>query len=162
MDTTLLLDVLRGIESLRPAVALRASFVAYPLVSALHILSLGMLVATVGLMDLRVLGRLSGLDGRPFLAALRPLALCAFASAVLTGFALFSIRASEYAFNPAFQVKLALIVLAGVNLAMFLCATRRGGFASQEGFSVTERVSAAASLVLWPGVLVAGRFIGFL
>lgn len=157
-----LLDMLRTIEGLPPAVALRASFVAYPLVNALHILSLGMLVAAVMLMDLRVLGRLSRLDGRAFVATMRPVAISAFGGAVLTGFALFSIRASEYAFNPAFQIKLVLIVLAGVNLAMFLRATRRGGFASQDGFSLAERLSAAASLVLWPGVLVAGRFIGFL
>ncbi|RST87448.1 hypothetical protein EJC49_05390 [Aquibium carbonis] len=157
-----LLDVLRAIEGLPPAVALRTSFVAYPMVNALHILSIGMLVAAVMLMDLRVLGRLSRLDGRAFVATMRPVAGFAFFGAVLTGVALFSIRASEYAFNPAFQVKLALIALAGVNLALFLRAPRHSGLAGQDGFSAAERLSAVASLVLWPAALVAGRFIGFL
>ncbi|WP_235679085.1 hypothetical protein [Aquibium microcysteis] len=161
MDTTPLLDLLRAIEVLAPAAALRASFVAYPLVNALHILSLGVLVSTAGLMDLRILGFFSRFDGRLFVAALRPLALAAFAGAVATGLALFSIRASEYAFNPAFQVKLALIALPGLNLAMILRAGRRRAATQREGFSGAERLSAALSLMLWPAILVAGRFIGF-
>lgn len=153
--------MLQAIETLRPAAALRASFVAYPLVNALHILSLGILVTVVALMDLRVLGRFSRFGARPFVAALRPLAVGAIAGTVATGLALFSIRASEYAFNPAFQLKLALIVLAGLNLALFLRAGHGHGEARRDGFSGAERFSAAASLILWPGVLVAGRFIGF-
>ncbi len=161
MESAPLLALLQAIEGSRPAAALRASFFVYPLVNALHILSLGVLVTTVGLMDLRVLGWLSRFDGHVFIAAFRRLALGAFAGAAATGLALFSIRASEYAFNPAFQVKLALIALAGLNLAMFLRAVRRGGIARRDGFSPAQRCSAAVSLILWPGVLVAGRFIGF-
>lgn len=161
MDPLPLTDMLRAVESLPPAVALRASFVAYPLVNALHILSLGLLVATVALMDLRVLGNFSRFDAHPFVDAFRPLALWAFAGAAATGLALFSIRASEYAFNPAFQVKLALIVLAGLNLALTLRAGRRRAASLGEGFSGAERLSAAVSLMLWPAILVAGRFIGF-
>jgi hypothetical protein len=156
-----LLDLLQAVEGLRPATALRTSFVAYPLVNALHILSLGVLVTLTGLIDLRVLGWLSRFGARPFVAALRAPAIGAFACAVATGLALFSIRASEYAFNPAFQLKLALIVLAGLNLALFLRAGRVDGAVLRDGFSGAERLSAAASLILWPGVLVAGRFIGF-
>ena len=153
--------MLRAIEGLWLAAALRTSFIAYPLVNALHVLSLGVLVTTVGLMDLRVLGRFSAFDGHSFIAALRPLAYGAFAGTAATGFALFSIRASEYAFNPAFQLKLALIVVAGLNLALFQRAGRGRAMALRGGFSVTERVTAAASLILWPGVLAAGRFVGF-
>lgn len=154
--------MLRAVEGLAPAAALRASFVAYPLVNALHILSLGVLVATVGLMDLRVLGWFQHLDGRGFVAALRPVAIGAFVGAVLTGLALFSVRAGAYAFNPAFQLKLGLIALAGFNLAMALRAARRRELSGRGGFSRAERLSAAVSLLVWPGVLAAGRFIGFL
>lgn len=161
MDATPLLDLLRAIEGLAPAAALRASFVAYPIVNALHVLSLGVLVTTVALMDLRVLGGFSGLDPRSFVDALRPVALWAFAGTAATGLALFSIRASEYAFNPALQVKLALIALAGLNLALTLRAGRRRAASLREGFSGAERLSAAVSLMLWPAILVAGRFIGF-
>jgi hypothetical protein len=162
LDGTPILDLLQAIERLPPAAALRRSFVAYPLVNALHILSLGVLVATVGLMDLRVIGRFSRFEARGFVAALRPVALAAFAGAAVTGLALFSVRASDYAFNPAFQLKLVLIALAGLNLALFMRLARPGaGGAVRDGFTAAERLSARLSLVLWPGVLLAGRFIGF-
>lgn len=157
MDESVILAVLQAFEDLPPAAALRRSFVAYPLVNALHILALGALATTVALMDLRVLGRMARFEGRGFVAALRPLALAAFAVAVATGLALFSIRASEYAFNPAFLSKLALIALAGLNLALFDAA--RGG--ASPGFSDREKLSAGLSLVLWPAIVIAGRFIGF-
>jgi hypothetical protein len=35
------------------------------------------------------------------------------------------------------------------------------GGAVRDGFTAAERLSARLSLVLWPGVLLAGRFIGF-
>jgi hypothetical protein len=155
-------DILQAIEGLPPAAALRRSFVAYPLVNALHILSLGVLVATVGLMDLRVLGRFARFDAQGFVAALRPVALAAFAGVIVTGLALFSVRASAYAANPAFQLKIVLIGLAGLNLALFLRAARHAtGGGGRDGFTVLQRVSAGLSLLLWPCVLLAGRFIGF-
>ncbi len=66
---------------------------------------------------------------------------------------MFAIRATEYAAMPVFLAKMALIVLAGLNfLAFQRMAGKSGG----------TRFLAAASIVLWIGVLFAGRFIGFL
>lgn len=105
-------------------------------------------------MDLRLLGLFARLERAPFVDLLRRLAIIAFAGAVATGIALFSIRATEYAFNPAFLVKMGLIGLAGANvLAHRLVAGRHPPAA---------RASALLSLLLWPAILLAGRFIGFL
>ena len=113
-----------------------------------------MLVTAAMLMDLRLLGLFSRLERAPFVGLLRGVALAAFAGAALTGLALFSIRATESAFNPAFLVKMGLIGLAGANaLAHRLLAGCRPGVA---------RATAVLSLLLWPSILVAGRFIGFL
>ncbi len=117
-------------------------------------LSIGFLLSTIILMDLRILGLMAGQPLAGFVALMRRLALAAFGCAVVTGAALFSIRASEYAFNPAFQAKLVLIALAGLNLL---------AFGRLDGRRPTlVRASAVLSIVLWVGVLVAGRFIGFL
>ncbi len=151
-------EALLAIERLAPAAALRSSFIAYPLVSAAHILSFGVLVTSVILMDLRILGAFS-LERGPFVGLMRRMALIGFVLASLTGAALFSIRASEYAFNPAFQVKIALLAAAGVNLALF---ARRQQPTAGEPFSVFARLLAVGSILIWTGVLLAGRFIGFL
>ncbi len=150
-------DLLVAIERLGPVAALRSSFVAYPLVNAAHVLAIGALVTTTILMDLRILGAFA-IERAAFVSLMRRVAVGAFALAVLTGLALFSIRASEYAPNPAFQAKLALLAAAGANLAIF---SRYATPGPDEAYPAAARMSAAASIALWTGVLVAGRFIGF-
>ena len=61
---------------------------------------------------------------------------------------------------PVFLVKMALIVLAGVNFLAFMRLSRTPGGDEPPGGAVT--VLAVLSLVLWISVLFAGRFIGFL
>ena len=153
-------DLLAAIERLPVAGALKASFYAYPLVNALHILSIGMLVGAVVLMDLRILGLARGVEREPFLHMMRVTAALAFPVAVLTGLTLFSVRAGEYAANPAFQAKLALLVLVGLNFWAF----RRVAAPAAAGapYPAAAKALAALSLALWPAILVAGRFIGFL
>lgn len=146
---------LAALENSAFAEALRRSFVAYPLVNAFHILALGALATAVILLDIRVLGGLRSVPGEPFVALMRRVALVGFAGAAASGFLLFAVRATDYAGNPAFLAKLALIALAGLNFLVLA----RGGRGGIEATSM--RAAAALSLVLWPAALVAGRFIGF-
>ena len=107
--------VLAAIEQSGVARALKSSFYGYPLVSASHILSIGVLLASVILMDLRILGAFGNIAAAPFIALLRRLALIGFCGAVLTGLAMFTVRASEYAAMPIFLTKMALISAAAAN-----------------------------------------------
>ena len=150
------MEFFTALEQSGIARALKSSFVAYPLVSALHILSIGVLLTSVILMDFRILGAFAVMPGKPFVALLRRLALIAFFSAVLTGLAMFSVRASEYAAMPIFLSKMALVALAAANFGLFVALERRSGV------STAVRLSAIASIGLWLGVLICGRFIGFL
>lgn len=150
--------IFAGIEQLALVRGLKASFVAYPIVNALHIMSIGALLTSVWLMDLRILGAFRSLPQAPFVALLRRTALGAFGGALVTGSLLFSVRAREYAAMPVFLAKLALILLAGVNFLVFMRRARGGD--EPAGGAVT--VLAVLSLVLWAAVLFAGRFIGFL
>lgn len=129
--------------------ALKTSFFAYPIVSALHILGIGMLLTGVLLMDLRLLGVFRSVPEEPFVRLLRRVTLAGFALAVLAGIALFTVRARDYVAMPLFWLKLGLIVAAGLNL-FALMRLQRG-----------QPVFGAVSLVLWIGVLLAGRFLGF-
>ncbi|MER8732345.1 hypothetical protein NKH28_21320 [Mesorhizobium sp. M1227] len=144
-----------GIEQLAMVRGLKASFVAYPIINALHIMSIGALLTSVWLMDLRILGAFRSLPQTAFVALLRRTALAAFGGALVTGSLLFSVRASEYAAMPIFLAKMTLILLAGVNFLVFM---RRAG---DEPAGGTVTVLAVLSLVLWTAVLFAGRFIGF-
>jgi hypothetical protein len=153
------MEVLAAVEQYGLVRLLKASFYAYPIVNALHIVSIGVLFTSVWLMDLRILGGLRTLPEQPFLRVLRRVALGAFAGAAITGLALFSVRATEYIGLPVFLAKMSLILLAGLNLALFaaLDAGRPAGRAA----SGAMRVAAVLSATLWTAVLFAGRFIGF-
>jgi hypothetical protein len=152
-------EFLAFLQQLPPIQALKSSFYAYPIVSALHIISIGTLWSSVLLMDLRILGAFPELPYKPFTRLLRQVALIAFGGAVLTGFSLFAVKASEYAAMPVFLVKMALILLAGANFLLFLRLGGRDG--GMEG-NRKIRISAALSIFLWSGVVLAGRLIGFL
>ncbi|EKF19064.1 hypothetical protein [Nitratireductor pacificus] len=150
-----MLEFLSAIEASGPVEALKRSFYVYPLVNALHILSIGALLTGVFLMDLRLLGFLSGQPFTPFVRLMRRLALAAFPGAAVTGALMFGVRATDYVANPAFQAKMALILLAAANVLAFrqLPEPRDGP---------AGRALAILSIALWLAVLVCGRFIGFL
>lgn len=150
------MEFLQAIEQIGPARLLKTSFIVYPVVNALHIAAIGTLFGNVLLMDLSVLGVIRSVPRQKLVALLRRAALAAFVVAVLTGLALFSVQATDYVRNPVFVTKLGLILLAALNFFVFLALDRR----PQEN-AAALRISAVASILLWSGVLLAGRFIGF-
>lgn len=152
------MELLEAVEGLQPVRLLKSSFYAYPVVNALHIAAIGFLLSSVVLLDLRLLGAFRSLPAGPFVSLLRKVALAAFAGAVLTGAALFSVRAVEYSGMPVFLVKMGLILTAGLNFLIFLIVGRNSGNPA----GTAMRLSAIASIAFWCGVLLCGRFIGFL
>lgn len=140
--------------------ALKISFYVYPLVNAAHIMAIGAVVTSAVVMDLRILGLPVFIEREPLLKLMREIVATAFPVAALTGLALFSVRAQEYATNPAFLAKMALLALAGVNLLAYrkLTAVTAAG----APVPAAARTLAALSILIWTAVLVAGRFIGFI
>jgi hypothetical protein len=154
--------VLELLEQSAPALLLRRSFIAYPLVNAAHILGLSLLLGAIATLDLRLLGLFRAAP----LAAVAPLltrvAAAGLALAVLTGGLLFIVRPVAYLANPAFLAKLALIALGLANIGL---QHRRAGWraalnSGEAGAAV--KLAAAASLLIWTAALLAGRWIGFL
>ena len=77
---------------------------------------------------------------------------------------MFMTRASHYAENPAFQTKMILLVLAGANMAFFQLRSIRN-IESWDTSAVTPpaaKIAGATSLLLWIGVILAGRWTGHL
>lgn len=113
--------------------------------------------------------RLLGLAGRRYRVSrmveeLVPWSAGAFVVSVMTGLGLFITRADWYADNRAFHIKLALLLLAGINVAIFHLWTFRT-VAHWDQSRPTPRaatLAGAASLALWVGVMLAGRWVGHL
>lgn len=140
--------------------ALKISFYVYPLVNAAHIMAIGAVVTSAIVMDLRILGLPVFIEREPLLKLMREVVATAFPVAALTGLALFSVRAQEYATNPAFLAKMALLALAGVNLLAYRKLTAE--IIAGAPVPAAARTLAALSILIWTAVLVAGRFIGFI
>jgi hypothetical protein len=152
---------LAWLQSTALATAVAETLWAYPLLEALHALGMAMLLGALGLMNLRVLGYKPEL---PLLGTqeLLPLAWLGFTVNALSGVALFTSDAVYFFSSYTFRIKLALIVLAGIN-AMLL---GRKVFHDPATLPQAEATAgakglAAASLVFWVGAAVAGRLIAY-
>ncbi|NVD38094.1 DUF2214 domain-containing protein [Ensifer sp. HO-A22] len=155
-------ELLEAIAAWPLASAMRRSAILYLVVNATHILAIALLVGAIVPLDLRLLGFFSNtsLDVLgPFLSRAAAIGLVL---AVATGFCLFSVRPSAYADNPAFLTKLALLAVGAVN-AILLQSSNAWRVAEAGGrVAGPVRLSAGISLLVWPGALLAGRWIGFL
>jgi hypothetical protein len=76
---------------------------------------------------------------------------------------MFSSRAVQYAGNLAFQLKLGLLLLAGLNMAVFHLVTFRsiGRWDRQATPPAAARLAGGLSLLLWLAIIACGRTIGF-
>ena len=135
----------------------------FPLLEPIHVIAIALVVGSIATVDLRLLG----------LAAVRypvsqvvrklvPWTWAAFAVAAITGLGMFVSRASGYVINPAFQIKLMLLPLAFLNMAYFQFKTFRGvaDWDTTAQLPPAARAAGAASLLLWAGVVFAGRWTG--
>src|SRR5690606_39120713 len=142
--------------------AMRQSVLLYPAVEILHILGFAILVGAIVTFDLRVLGFGRGI---PLGAAARhglPIAVAGFGLAAPMCLLLFATEATSISKNPAFLVKMALIVLAGLNMTMFhLGPWRRMARWADGPAPAAARTGAVLSAGLWIGVLACGRLIAY-
>ena len=122
-----------------------------------------MLVGAIATIDLRLLGvgavryPLSTLGSE-----ILPWVWGAFVIALITGLGMFITRAASHVVNPAFQWKIILLALAGINMLLLhrsLSTLLQADDASSKPH-LRLRLAGLASLLLWCGVMLAGRWIG--
>lgn len=154
--------VLEWLGSLPFAVLLQRSDTLYLLVNAAHIAAIGLLLGTIVSLDLRMLGAFRAVPLAVLAPFLSRMAASGLALAILTGFLLFCVSPIEYAANPAFLTKIGLVALGVLNALWLHAGARWRGVSSDARLSTAARLHALASLMLWLGAVVAGRWIGFL
>ena len=156
--------ILQSIQDSGVAATIRGSVVLFPLIEAVHVIFLALVFGTIMIVDLRLLGLAS--RERSFTRLSRELlrlTWLGFAGAVITGALMFSADPISYAANTAFLIKLFLLVLAGANMAVFHVLALRtvGDWDALHPTPGRARLAGAISLVLWIGIVFAGRAIGF-
>jgi hypothetical protein len=152
------------LETTSLADAMRQWLWLYPIVEILHILGLAVLVGAAALFDLRLLGVSRTLSVTALAAHLLPWARASLLLIVPSGLMMFTAHATEFATNPAFQLKLVLLAAAAFNAAAFHVRTFRTVAAWDRGAAApaAAKISAVLSLLLWSGVITCGRLLAYL
>src|SRR5436190_23353425 len=112
--------VLTALESSHLADRIRVSLYLFPLLESLHVLGLATVFGTIAIIDLRLLGLAS--TRRPFTRIASDImkwTWAAFALTVATGLLMFITNAGVYYHNFFFRSKMAMLALAGINIAVF-------------------------------------------
>jgi hypothetical protein len=152
------------VEALAIAKAMRENLWLYPAVEIVHIVGFVILVGSVLMFDLRVLGLSKQVSVRALARHLLPWSVAALLLILPSGLLMFSAHAGDFLTNRAFQVKMGLLLAAGINAAMFHTGPCRGveAWDTNVAAPVGARVSVVASMMIWISVIACGRLLAYL
>jgi len=135
-----------------------------PLAQTLHILGISVVMGSIVMVDLKFLGvALPSQNVSEMIARLMPWTWWALPLNAVTGLLFVVARPFRYFYNPVFGIKFSLLVPAVVLAFVVYQLNRRelGYWEHSLARRVSGRVIAALSLVLWVGVVMAGRWIAY-
>jgi hypothetical protein len=159
-----IIPALEWLEGLAWTTAIRESPWGYPIIETAHVASIVFFAGLVIVMDLRLVGLafthapLTQIQRRLF-----PWQMAGFVPSTATGLLLCCIDPLRYYGNVFFWVKLAMLVLAGINALAFHLTIYRTHVRWDEDPQVppTVRLAGAVSLLVWSAIIVSGRLIAF-
>ncbi|MBT5032549.1 MAG: hypothetical protein HOM55_09685 [Proteobacteria bacterium] len=133
----------------------------WPTMEALHFIGMALLFGVVLVVSLRVLGIAKSI---PFAALHRllPLGVFGLVINIATGMGFLIVDSQRYTAIPAFYWKLALITIGGVVALYFTYFNHPWSLKAKDDATPTAKVVAAASILIWAGVLLLGRMLPYL
>jgi hypothetical protein len=142
---------------------LRQSNWAFPALDTVHTLGIVLVAGVIMLVDLRLLGLgLRSVPIRQLVARIVPATLWGFALMVASGGLLFFSEAVKMYHSPAFRIKMLLLALAGLNALVFHGTVYRDAERWDPATApVRARLAGLISLILWIGIIAAGRAIAY-
>ena len=127
-----------------------------PIVQTFHLLGIAVIMSSVVLLDLRILGlALPSQDVQELTRRVMPWVWWTLPVMLLSGSMFVFARPRRYFTNPIFGLKFALLVPAIALAAVLHFVSVR------KPDSWSTKVVAAISLLLWVGVVLAGRWIAY-
>jgi hypothetical protein len=129
----------------------------------LHVVGMALFGGAVVVDDLRLLGLLRHPTFSELSQQLLPWKWAGLIVVGLSGFAIFMTDATLLYRNAGFQWKVVLLLLVALNAWIFRSKVYRDVALSEKSGAMPRaaKASAAISLLLWIGVVIASRIIGF-
>ena len=159
-----LLEWCQWLQDTPVGAGIRESAYTYPIIEGSHVMGLALSVGTVMWFDLRLLGVAMRRDTvTNVFDQLRPWMALGFAVMVVTGALLFASRAVDAYESQYFRIKVGLLVLGAVNIVFFHTTIDRQRVEWDTAATPPPRarMAGALSLVLWFGIIAAGRIMAF-
>ena len=159
-----LLELCQWIENTQVGTGIRESIYLFPLIETSHVLGLTMAVGTVLWFDLRLLGFAMRRDPvSEVFRQLKPWMTAGFSIMFATGILLFWSEATRAYASFYFWLKLALLMLAGLNILIFhfTIDRRRSEWDTDPTPPRPARIAGLLSIILWLGVIAAGRIMAY-
>src|SRR5262245_8476414 len=158
---------LGALEASGLGVAMRQWLWLYPSVETVHIVGIGLLFGSIAVLDLRLLGLSRHIPVRTLAKHVLPWTAASFLLIIPSGLLMFTAHATEFIDSGVFVLKMSLIMLAGLNAALFHTLTFRTAdvWDSEEtrklGPPPSARAAGAISLLLWISVIACGRLLAY-
>jgi hypothetical protein len=130
----------------------------WPTLESLHFVSLCVLFGSILVIDLRLIGFYRNACA-PMVDLLIRLSLAAFAVNLATGLLFFAGNTYKYVGNAAFEIKLLLILAAGLNAWVYKMRLRH--IVQTDAVSAGSIAAGSLSILSWTGVIICGRMITF-
>lgn len=158
------LSFLEWLATTSGSIALHESRYMYLVVLTIHVLTLCVFVGTALIVDLRLLGvMMRRVPASEVIGRLLPWSAAGFLVMVVSGSLMFYAAPLDKYENLFFRLKMGMLVLAGINVWVFVKTVYR---------SVPEwdldpvppgraRLAGGVALVLWAAIITAGRMIPY-
>jgi uncharacterized protein DUF6644 len=152
------------LENTSAGTHIRESLWMFPVIETIHIFGIILLVGSTSILDLRLIGWAFKEDTVSKLAErYLPWTWAGFGIQVVTGFLLFASEATKMYDNRAFQIKMLLIASAGVNALLFHALAYKSvdKWEKDPVAPFAARFAGTFSILLWFGIVAAGRWIAY-
>ncbi len=159
-----IITICQWLEQTAVGKSIRESLWLFPIIETVHIFGIILLVGATSILDLRLMGltfrdeSVSKLAGR-FI----PWALAGFVIQITPGLLLFASEATKMYGNLGFEIKMLLIVVAGINALIFHSVAYQsvGKWDNDPVAPLAARAAGLISILLWFGIVAAGRWIAY-
>jgi len=159
-----LLGVFEWLAQTRASVAMSESVWAFPIVESVHVLTLCLFLGMATLLDLRLLSFvMRDVPVSDVMSRLLPWTTAGFVLMVISGVLTFLNAPVRYYENIFFRIKIVALLLAGVNAWVFHSGVwlRVSEWDRDASPPCRARLAGIVSLLVWTGVVVAGRMIAY-
>jgi len=159
-----IVEICQWLQDTAWATSLRESELVFPLLEGSHLLGIAISFGTLLILDLRLTGLLFRYEAVSRLTrAVMPVSVAGFTWMFLSGGLLFASQAVKAWGSVYFRIKLALMLLAGINALVFELTLRRHvrDWDSEIIPPLRARLAGYLAITLWAGVICAGRTMAY-